>query len=154
MERMDMAKKLYTQAQRMTLGMAAMVVAYGAMGYYLIHMGKETPPILNATIYPLVKYGALAVSILGVFVMGKLGRRTLDAFPAEVPVAQRPPQKIFVKTALMNAGAQLALLLGLVLIFLGKQAFDFIPFAVISLAGFALAFPKKQQWIAWLGADF
>ena len=154
MERMEMVKKLYTQAQKMTIGMAAMVVAYGTMGYYLIHMGKETPPILYASIYPFVKYGTLVISILAVFVMGKLGERTLDAFPTTVPIAERPPQKLFVRTALMNAGGQLALLLGLLLIFLGKQALDFIPFAVVSLTGFAFAFPKKQQWVDWLGADF
>ena len=154
MDRMEITKKLYTQAQRMTLGMAALVVAYGAMGYYLIQMGKAGPSILNAQTYPLVQYGALAISVLGVLVMGELGRRTLDAFPAAVPATERPPQKLFVRTVLMNAGAQLSLLLGLLLIFFGRRAFDFIPFAAISLIDFALAFPKKRQWISWLGMDF
>jgi len=154
MERMEMAKRLYTQAQRMTIGMAASVVAYGAIGYYLIHMGKVGPAILNAQTYPLAKYGALAVSIVGIFAMWQLNSRMFSAFPAQVPNTERPPQKLFVKTVLMSAGAELPVLLGMVLVFLGHQPYDYIPFAVISLVGFAFAFPKKQQWIDWLGTDF
>ena len=154
MGRMETAKKLYVQAQKMTIGMAVMVVAYGAMGYFLIRTGKAGSFVLGTQIYPFVKYGALAVSVFGVFMMGKLGHRAIDSFPAEVPVTERPPQKLFVRTVLMNAGGQLSLLVGLLLIFFGRRPFDFIPFAVLSLAGFALAFPKKQQWVAWLGADF
>ena len=154
MDRIEMAKKFYTQAQRMTIGMAASVVAYGAIGYYLIHMGKVGPSILNAQTYPLAKYGALAVSVLGIFAMGQLSQRMFSAFAAQVPNTERPPQKLFVRTVLMSAGAELPLLLGMVLVFLGHQPHDFIPFAVVSLTGFAFAFPKKQQWVSWLGADF
>jgi hypothetical protein len=154
MERMEIAKKFYIQAQRMTIGMAASVVAYGAIGFYLIHMGKGGPAILNAQNYPLVKYGALGASVLGVFVMWQLSDRMFSFFPAQVPDAERPPQKIFLKTVIMNAGAELPLLLGMILVFLGRQPYDYIPFAVVSLAGFAFAFPKKDQWVNWLGADF
>ncbi|MFA5159938.1 MAG: hypothetical protein WC484_05470 [Candidatus Omnitrophota bacterium] len=154
MDRMEMAKKLYTQAQRMTIGMAASVVAYGAIGYYLVQMGKVGPAILNAQTYPLVKYGALGVSILGIFAMWQLDRRMFNAFPAQIPDTERPPQRLFVRTVLMSAGAELPLLLGMVLVFLGRQALDFIPFAIVSLTGFSLAFPRKQQWSNWLGADF
>jgi len=154
MDRIEMAKKFFIQAQKTTIAMATLVVAYGAMGYYLIQAGKERLPILNAQIYPLVKYGALAVSVLGVLAVGQLGRRRLSAFLAAGPSAERPPQKLFARTALMNLGAQLALFLGLVVIFLGRRAYDFVPFAVISLVAFALAFPRKQQWVSWLGVDF
>ena len=150
MDRIEMAKKFYRQAQKMTLGMAILVVVYGAMGYYLIRIGKAGPSILNAQTYPLVKYGALAVSVLGIFAMRQLSCRMLNSFPVTV----RPPQKLLGRTVLMNAGAQLSLLLGLALIFFGKQPYDYIPFAVISLAGFALAFPKKEQWVSWLGTNF
>lgn len=154
MDRIEMAKKFYTQAQRMTIGMAASVVAYGAIGYYLVKMGKVGPLILNAQIYPLAKYGALAASVLGIFAMGQLSHRIFSAFPAQVPNTERPPQKLFVRTVLMSAGAELPLLLGMILVFLGHQPYDFIPFAVVSLTGFAFAFPKKEQWVSWLGADF
>ncbi|MFH1207958.1 MAG: hypothetical protein V1673_00175 [Candidatus Omnitrophota bacterium] len=154
MDRIEMAKKFYTQAQRMTIGMAASVVAYGAIGYYLVQMGKAGPSILNAPIYPLVKYGALAVSVLGIFTMGQLSHRMFGAFSVQVPNAKRPPQKLFVRTVLMSAGAELPLLLGMILVFLGHQPYDFIPFAVVSLVGFAFAFPKKEQWVSWLGTDF
>ncbi len=186
MDRTEIAKKFYTQAQMITIGMAASVVAYGAIGYYLIQMGKAGPSILNAQTYPLVKYGALIVSVLGIFVMGQLSHRIFSAFPAQVPNTERPPEKqdgarlsinsfdsergsppatrppsqsgspqrLFMRTILMNAGAELPLLLGMVLVFLGHQPYDFIPFAVVSLAGFAFAFPKKQQWVDWLGTDF
>lgn len=154
MDRIEMAKKFYMQAQRMTLGMAASVVAYGAIGFYLIRMGKAGPSILNAQTYPLVKYGALAVSVLGIFAMGQVGHRMFSAFSAQVPAMERPPQKLFVRTVLMSAGAELPLLLGMILVFLGRQPYDFIPFAAVSLAGFAFAFPKKQQWADWLGTDF
>lgn len=153
MDRIEMAKKLYTQAQRMTVGMAASVVAYGAIGYYLIRMGKAGPAILNAQTYPLVKYGALGVSVLGIFGMWQLNRRMFNAFPAQIPETERPPQRLFVRTVLMSAGAELPLLLGMILVFLGRQACDFIPFAVVSLTGFTLAFPKKNEWSAWLGIE-
>ncbi len=154
MERMEIAKKLYAQAQRMTIGMAASVVVYGAIGYYLIQMGKVGPAILNAQTYPLAKYGALGVSVMGIFAMWQLGNRMFSAFTAAAPDVERQPQKLFVKTVLMSAGAEVPLLLGMVLVFFGHQPSDFIPFAVVSLAGFAFAFPKKQQWVSWLGADF
>ncbi|MFH1799340.1 MAG: hypothetical protein ABH891_00640 [Candidatus Omnitrophota bacterium] len=154
MDRIEIAKKFYTQAQRMTVGLAASVVAYGAMGYYLVHMGKVGPATLNAQTYPLVKYGALAASVLGIFAMGQLSHRMFSAFSAQVPNTERSPQKLFMRTVLMSAGAELPLLLGMVLVFLGHQPYDFIPFAAVSLVGFAFAFPKKQEWVSWLGADF
>jgi hypothetical protein len=153
-DRMEMAKKFYTQAQKMTVGMAASVVAYGAIGFYLIQTGKIGPAILNAQIYPLLKYGSLVVSVLGIFAMGQLSSRMFSSFSVQTPSAERPPQKLFVRTVLMSAGAELPLLLGMVLVFLGHQPYDFIPFAVISLTGFAFAFPKRQEWMSWLGADF
>ena len=148
---MEMAKRLYMQAQRTTIGMMAMVVAYGGMGYYLIQKGSAGPAILNDSIYPLAKYGALTVSILGVWLTRRWSLGMFEAFLAAVPVPERPPQKLFMRTIVMNSGAQLTLLLGLLLIFFGRRALDFIPFAAISLAGFTLAFPRKQQWSAWLG---
>ena len=69
MDRIEMAKKFFAQAQKMTIGMAASVIAYGAIGYYLIQEGKAGPAVLNAQNYPLVKYGALAVSVAGIFMM-------------------------------------------------------------------------------------
>ena len=149
-----MAKKFYAQAQRMTIGMAASVVAYGAIGYYLIQMGKAGPAILNAQTYPLAQYGALAVSVLGVFLMWKISNRIFSASQGVIPVANRPVQKIFLRTVIMNAGAELPLLFGMLLVFFGRQPYDFIPFAVVSLTGFALAFPQKEQWVSWLGLDF
>jgi hypothetical protein len=154
MERMEMAKKFFTQAQRMTIGMAASVVAYGAIGYYLVQIGKVGPAILNAQTYPLAKYGALAVSVIGILVMWQLSNRMFSSLSAQVPEAERPPQRIFLRTVIMNAGAELPLLLGMLLVFFGRQPYDYVPFAVVSLTGFALAFPKKQQWVDWLGVDF
>lgn len=154
MDRMEIAGKLYAQAQRMTIGMAASVAAYGAIGFYLIHMGKAGPVILKAQTYPLVKYGALFFSAAGIFAMWQLGVRMFSAFSAQVPAPERSAQKLFVRTVLMCAGAELPLLLGMILVFLGRHPYDFIPFAVVSLTGFAFAFPKKQQWVSWLGADF
>ena len=150
MDRIEMAKKLYFQAQKMTISMATLVVVYGGMGYYLIRTGRTGAPMLNAQIYPFVKYGALAISVLGIFAVGQLSHRMLDSFPA----TERPPQKLLGRTVLMNAGAQLSLLLGLILIFFGRRVYDFIPFAIVSFTGFALAFPKKRQWVNWLGAEF
>lgn len=154
MDRIETAKKLFAQAQRMTIGMAMSVVAYGAIGYYLIQAGKTGPAILNAQTYPLAKYGALAVSVMGIFMMWQLSGRIFSAAQAETAAAERPPQKLLVKTILMSAGAELPVLLGMVLVFFGHQVYDYVPFAVVSLTGFALAFPKKEQWVNWLGTDF
>lgn len=153
MDRTEMAKKLFSQAQRMTIGMASSVVAYGAIGYYLIQTGKGGPAILDTKTYSLVKYGALAASVMGVFAMGQISNRMFSAFSATVPNTERLPQKIFLRTVIMNAGAELPVLLGMIMVFLGRQAYDYIPFAIVSLVGFAFAFPKKQQWSSWLGAD-
>jgi len=154
MDRIEMAKKFFTQAQRMTIGMAASVVAYGAIGFYLIQMGKGGAAILNAQTYPLVKYGALFFSVVGVFAMWQLSHRMFSSFSAQVPDSERPPQRIFLRTVIMNAGAEVPLLLGMLLVFFGRNPYDYLPFAVVSLAGFVLAFPKKQEWTSWLGIDF
>lgn len=153
MDRIEIAKKFYAQAQRMTIGMAASVFAYGAIGYYLIHMGKAGPAIMNAQTYPLVKYGALIVAVMGVFGMRQLSARMAAVPQAGVTEPERHPRKLFVGTILMSAGAELPVLLGMIMVFLGRQPYDYIPFAVISLVGFAFAFPKKQQWSSWLGID-
>lgn len=154
MDRIAMAKRFYAQARMMTISMAFSVVAYGVVGYYLIHMGKSGPAILNAQTYPLAKYGALVISVLGIFATQQLSRRAFNAVPASVPSTERPVQRLLVGTILMSAGAELPLLLGMLLVFLGRHPYDFIPFAVVALTGFWLAFPKKQQWVDWLGVDF
>ncbi len=154
MNRMEMIKRFYAQARRMTIGMAGSVVAYGAIGFYLIHMGKVGPSILNAQTYPLVKYGAMAVSVFGIFAMGRLSRRMFSPFLVRIPEAERLPQKLFVRTVLMSAGAELPVLFGIILVFFGHQPYDYIPFAIISLAGFSRAYPRKQEWASWLGVDF
>jgi hypothetical protein len=149
MERTEAAKKFYAQAQKMTIGMAASVLAYGAIGYYLIQQGKAGPAVLNAQMYSLVKYGALVLSVVGIFVMWQISNRMFRPSQRGGPV-----QKIFLKTVIMSAGAELPVLLGMVLVFLGHRPYDYLPFAVVSLAGFVFAFPRKQQWVDWLGTDF
>jgi hypothetical protein len=85
--------------------------------------------------------------------MGYFHNRIFNASQAGAPNAERPPQKLLIGTILMGAGAELPVFLGFVLIFLGHHAYDYIPFAAISLAGFALTFPRKQQWSNMLGVD-
>jgi len=151
---MELSKKFYAQAQKMTIGMAASVVAYGAIGFYLIGLGKGGPAILTAQMHPYVKYGALFVSAVGIFAVRHFVDRKFNLSQGGTPFTSRSVQKIFLRTVVMNAMAELPLLLGMLLVFFGKNPYDYIPFAVISLAGFALAFPKKQQWRDWMGVDF
>jgi hypothetical protein len=154
MERTDMAKKLFAQAQKMTLSMSLAVIAYGVIAYYLIHIGKAGPAILDPQIYVLLKYAALVVSAAGIFAMWQVGLKMAGTIQASTPPGERPVQKIFVRTVILCAAAELPVLLGLLLVFFGRQPNDYIPFAVLSAAGFILAFPRKQQWIHWLGIDF
>jgi len=153
-----MAKRLCFQAKTLSLGMAAAVLVYGAMAYYLIRMGKAGPELLHPKTYVLVQYGLLFFSAAGIAMMVRLRERILnfvqkgsEAPPADVP---RHPQKLFLATVLMMAAAEMPVLFGLVLVFLGRNFYVFLPFAAISLAGFYFAFPKKQQWVDWLGTDF
>ncbi len=154
MERTEMAKKLFAQAQKMTFGMSLAVVAYGAIAYYLIHLGKAGPAVLNPQTYTFAKYGALAASAAGIFAMWQVGLRMAGMAASSASPADRPVQKMFVKTVILCAAAEVPVLLGLLLVFFGRQPNDYIPFAALSLAGFILAFPKKQQWVNWLGTDF
>jgi len=148
MEPTEVAKKFFMQARKMTLSLAASVIVYGAVGDYLLRMGKVGPAILSTQMYPLAKYGALIVSVLGVFMMRRISARITGG------LSERRPQKLLLATMVMCAAAELPVLLGMVLMFLGRQVFDYIPFALVALVGFVLAFPKKQQWASWLGADF
>ena len=153
MDRVELAKRFYKQAQKMTIGMAMSVFVYGAIGFYLIEMGKAGPAVLNAGTYPLVKYGALVVSVLAIFAMRWVSARVLRTAQAGALSPERHPQKLFVGVIVMSFGAELAVLLGLILVFLGRQPYDYIPFAVVSLTGFVFAFPQKQKWSEWLGID-
>jgi len=148
MERVDWAKRLYGQAQKMTIGMALSVFAYGAIGFYLVRAGEAGPVVLSAGAYPLVKYGALTVSILIVFAMRWVSSRILRIARGS------SPQKLFISVIVMSFGAELAVLLGMILVFLGRQPYDYIPFAIVSLTGFVFAFPQKQKWSDWLGIAF
>ena len=148
MERMDPAKKFFMQARKMTLSLAASVVIYGAVGYYLIRMGKAGPTILNAQTYSLAQYGALIVSVIGIFMMRQISARVTGGS------SERRPQKLLLATMVMCAAAELPVLLGMALMFFGRQVLDYIPFALVALVGFVFAFPKKKQWSSWLGADF
>jgi len=154
MEQAEKVKKLFVQAQKMTLSMSLAVIAYGVVAYYLIHIGKAGPAILDPQTYALVKYAALAASAAGIFAMWQVGLRMAGATQNPVSPGERPVQKIFARTVILCAAAELPVLLGLLLIFFGKQPIDYIPFAVLSAAGFILAFPRKQQWVNWLGSDF
>jgi hypothetical protein len=153
MDRNELARKFYKQARKMTIGMAASVFAYGAIGFYLVGMEKSGPAVLSAGAYPLFKYGALMAAILVVFVMRWVSARILRIAQANVASPERHPQKLFVGMIVMSFGAELAVLLGLILVFLGREPYDYIPFAVVSLTGFAFAFPQKQKWSEWLGID-
>ena len=154
MEQTDMAKKLFAQAQKMTLSMSLAVIAYGVIAYYLIHIGKAGPAVLDPQTYTLVKYAALAVSAAGIFAMWQVGLKMAGMAQTSTPPEERPVQRMFVKTIILCAAAEVPVLLGLLLVFFGKQPTDYIPFAVLSAAGFILAFPRKQQWVNWLGSDF
>jgi hypothetical protein len=164
MERMEMMKKFYVQAQKTTAAMAVSVLIYGAIGYYLIRSGRGGPAILSPQIYPIAKYGALAISLAGIFLVWQLNIRMFSRLQASLADLQagapnamealtRAVQKLTTGTVVMSAGAEVPVLLGMVLVFLGRQPLDYIPFAVISLVGFFLAFPKKHQWSSWLNTD-
>jgi len=136
----------------MTLSLGASVVIYGVVGVYLIRMEKTAPMILKAQTYSIAKYGAFAVAIAGLFLMRQISARVMREFQASSP-AERRPQKLLVSTIVMCVAAELPVLLGMILMFLGRQSFDYIPFAILALTGFAFAFPKKQAWSTWLGID-
>ena len=153
MERIDQAKKLFMQARKMTLSLALSVGIYGVVGYYLVRMGKAGPAILNAPMYPLAKYGALIVSVIGIFMMRRISLRMTGASQGLGLVPAPRPQKLLLATIVMCAAAELPVLLGMLLMFFGHQVYDYIPFAAVALVGFVLAFPKKQQWSSWLGAE-
>ncbi len=153
MDRNELARKFYKQARKMTVGMAMSVFAYGAIGFYLIGMDQAGPAVMSAGAYPLLKYGALMVAILVVFAMRWVSTRILRVAQSGVSNPERHPQKLFVGMIVMSFGAEAAVLLGLILVFLGRQPYDYIPFAVVSLTGFAFAFPQKQKWSEWLGID-
>lgn len=153
MDRIELAGKFFKQARKMTVGMAMSVFAYGAIAFYLTQIGKTGPAILNAQTYPFVKYGALALAILGIFAMQQVSARILRIAQAGTQASGRHPQKLFVGMIMVSFGAELAVLLGMILVFLGRQPYDYIPFAIVSLVGFTFAFPQKQKWSEWLGID-
>lgn len=153
MDRIAQAKKLYAQARKTTVSLALSVVAYGVVGYFLIQREKAGPALLNGPQYGWALYAALFLSAAGLFAMWQVGARMSGSF-SSVQITERLPQKIFLRTLLMSAGAELPVFLGMLLMFFGRRPFDYLPFAMLSLAGFWLAFPRKQQWAEWLGTDF
>ena len=168
MERISMAKKYFNQARRMTGSLAISVVIYGVVANYLVSIGKAGPAIFNAQTYPLAQYGGLAVSIGAIMAARWMGSRMLSVSQMGGPeirgnssgsragISESPcsPQRLLARTIILNAGAEVSLLLGMALVFFGRKPYDFIPFAIISLAGFWFSFPRKEQWVSWLGDDF
>jgi len=152
MERLEFSKKLLMQARKMTLSLAASVVIYGVVGAYLIHLGKVGPAILSEQVYPIVKYGGWSLAALAWWMMRRAGGRVLTGAEG-VPVLERRPQKLLVATIVQCAAAEFAVLLGMALMFLSRQVHDYFPFAIISLAGFVFAFPRKERWSSWLGVN-
>lgn len=152
MERGELSQKLLMQARKMTLSLAASVIVYGTVGYYLIQQGKAGPAILNAQSYPIAQYGGWSLAVVALFVMRRASLRMLAGAEAS-PVLERRPQKLLVATIVQCAAAEFAVLLGMVLMFLSHQVYDYLPFAIISLVGFTFAFPRKQAWSAWLGVN-
>lgn len=154
----EITKRLYFQAKTLSLGMAAAVFVYGILAYYLIHIGKSGPKVLGPQEYRVLQYGLLIFSVAGNVMMYRLRERILNPAQRELgmppPEVPRPPQKLFIATVLMMAAAEMPVLFGLILVFLGSDFYVFLPFGALSLAGFYFAFPRKQQWEDWLGASF
>lgn len=158
MDRKEMIKKSYFQAKVMSLGMGMAVFIYGGLAYFLISMGKGGPAVAGAGTLQLLFYAMLIFSVTGIFLMRRVRDKVLNAGPSSGNVSgateARHPQKLFLATVLLMAAAELPVLFGLVLVFIGRSFSFFLPFAGLSLVGFYLAFPQKQFWEEWLGENF
>ncbi|MBU9889849.1 MAG: hypothetical protein KTQ49_08295 [Candidatus Omnitrophica bacterium] len=157
-ERAGVAKRLYFQAKTLSLGMMAAVFLYGAFAYFLVHEVKTGVPLPSRTLSLWVPSGMFISAVVGLWLMHGVRGRILNSVgsPGDVLTSSvsRPPQRLFVATAVMMAAAELPVLLGLVLVFLSGRPHIFLPFAALSLVGFCVAFPRKKQWEDWLGATF
>jgi hypothetical protein len=152
-ERERITKLVYRQAVMITLSLGLAIFFYGGIGYYAVWTGHPASSAIAGTTYRLFQLGAFMIGALAIAGSRLLTGRMLSAQSSGTP-GERHPKQLYLSTIVQCSAAELPVFLALVLLFLSRDIYGFIPFAVFSLAALAVSFPRKQKWVEWLGYDF
>lgn len=151
----EAAKRGYRTASIISFAMVAAVLIYGVATYFLANEHKS---LTIHPVKPMLKYSLLFISIAGIFVARSFFDQIFfRADDAAVGFSGQKPsrvQKLLTVCIIKNAVAEMPAIFGLFFSFLNGNFYEFIPFAVLSLIGFALFLPQKEDWARRLGLDF
>lgn len=158
-EQARIAGILYRQAVMVFLSMILSVFIYGGVCFYAVQTGHPANAVIQGGNYRLFQLGAFIIAVLALVGSRSLTGRILAGQGSgvsgdAVSPAMRHPRQIFVTETIRCAAAELPAIFGVVLLFLSRDIYGFIPFAVFALAALVFSFPRKQKWIEWLGTDF
>jgi hypothetical protein len=143
---------IYRQAVMVTLSMMMAVFIYGVIGFYAVQTGHPPTAMIGGSAYRLCQVGAFVAAILAFIGARFLTEQILNRQGAVVP-ARRQPKQLYVATIIRCAAGEFPVILGLILLFLSRDIYGFIPFALFGLAALFLSFPDKRRWSEWLGSD-
>ncbi len=147
----------------------ATVICNGMMGILLVFAaGVETLKATNggvpgnmfsSSIFEFLRYVFLGVTIVEFFVITFMRRIILSGEGGTSGLSNRGAplrakvQRLFTATIVTFAFCESVGIYGLVLFLIGGSTFDFYLFLFLSLALFALYFPRYSQWEEWANAN-
>ncbi len=147
--------KYFKQARKMVLSLSAAIFLYAFLSHYLINIQNDTHDFLNPSNYKIIFF-VVIVFCVGAFAFAISRSRRLimiNEKTLELSLNQKV-QKLYLYTVFLCAAAQLSVLSGLGMVFLGKNPFDYYPFAAIASVLFFFAYPRKSIWIKIVGEIF
>ena len=153
-DRVRAAKILFRQATMVSSSMIMSVFIYGGIGFYAVQTGHPAAAVVQGGTYRLVQLGAFAVAALAIIGSRLLAEKMFARRGTGIPGMACHPKQCYVSAIICCAAAELPAVLGMSLLFLSRDIYGFIPFAVFSLAALVFSFPQKQKWAERIGFDF
>ena len=145
----------------------ATVIGYGMIGTLLIFAavvetlkGKnyETRGFLPSSALEILRYLFLGITLVEFFVIRIVkkmilsGGGRMSALSNQGDPLLSKVQKLFTAAIVTFAFCESVGIYGLVLFIIGGSSFDFYLFILLSLAFFAVYFPKYPQWEEWVNS--
>ena len=145
----------------------ATVIGYGMIGTLLIFaavvetlkaMNYEPGGFLPPSALEILRYFLLGITLIEFFMIRIVRKMILSGggrvsgLPKQGDPLLSKVQKLFTAAIVTFAFCESAGIYGLVLFIIGGSSFDFYLFVFLSLALFAVYFPKYSQWEEWVNS--
>ena len=156
---MEKLRQYHRMATVIGYGLIGMLLVFTAVAETLKAMSHETRGLLPSSTLEILRYLFLGVTV-GEFFMIRIvkkmvlsGRGRISTLSNRGDPFLAMVQKLFTATIITFGFCESVGIYGLVLFMIGGSSFDFYLFLFLSLAFFALCFPKYSEWEQWANSN-